>query len=94
MTSAFAPSSTTSASHSFACSRCGVEILLTLDLDQSNAALKVEMTLGIYAHVSPSMKDTAAKLAALLHGDLRGYLDVIQRITSSTMKLEPLVISL
>ena len=33
---------------------------------------KVEMTLGIYAHVLPSMQqDAAAKLAALLHGDLR-----------------------
>jgi integrase len=30
---------------------------------------KVEMTLGIYAHVLPSMQqDAAAKLAALLHG--------------------------
>ena len=33
---------------------------------------KVEMTLGIYAHVLPSMQqEAAAKLAALLHGDLR-----------------------
>ena len=33
---------------------------------------KVEMTLGIYAHVLPSMQqDAAAKLAVLLHGEVR-----------------------
>jgi integrase len=33
---------------------------------------KVEMTLGIYAHALPSMQqDAAAKLAALLHSELR-----------------------
>jgi hypothetical protein len=33
---------------------------------------EVETTLGIYAHVLPSMQqDATAKLAALLHGDLR-----------------------
>jgi integrase len=30
---------------------------------------KIEMTLGIYAHVLPSMQqDAAAKLAVLIHG--------------------------